>query len=185
MAPPPALPFAPASSPGPRAPAGRPPPPARALGPASPLYSAVVASARDNAAPSPVQLVTVTAVSGESEEVDLGAARVASGARAGASGRNGYLEFPAREGAGQARSREPPLVRVRLSVHYRVHSRQMLCIGGSQIPFGWSFLSIAKVPMAWTAGDLWTAEVRPWRPGCRAAWPRSAHVVHLSCWKRA
>jgi hypothetical protein len=24
-------------------------------------------------------------------------------------------------------------VRVRLSVHYRVHSRQMLCIGGSQV----------------------------------------------------
>lgn len=53
----------------------------------------------------------------------------------------------------------PPLVRVRLSVHYRVHSRQMLCIGGSQIPFGWSFLSIAKVPMVWTEGDLWVTEV--------------------------
>ena len=52
------------------------------------------------------------------------------------------------------------MVRVRLSVHYRVHSRQMLCIGGSQIPFGWSFLSIAKVPMAWNQGDIWTAEVR-------------------------
>ena len=55
------------------------------------------------------------------------------------------------------------MVRVRLSVHYRVHSRQMLCIGGSQIPFGWSFLSIAKVPMAWNQGDIWTAEVRPCR----------------------
>ncbi|EIE21195.1 hypothetical protein COCSUDRAFT_57107 [Coccomyxa subellipsoidea C-169] len=54
---------------------------------------------------------------------------------------------------------EPVLVRVRLSVHYRVHSRQMLCIGGSRIPFGWSFLSIAKVPMVWTEGDLWTTEV--------------------------
>ena len=54
---------------------------------------------------------------------------------------------------------EVVLVRVRLSVHYRVHSRQMLCIGGSQIPFGWSFLSIAKVPMVWTEGDLWTTEV--------------------------
>ena len=54
---------------------------------------------------------------------------------------------------------DPVLVRVRLSVHYRVHSRQMLCIGGSQIPFGWSFLSIAKVPMVWTEGDLWTTEV--------------------------
>lgn len=50
-------------------------------------------------------------------------------------------------------------VRVRLSVHYRVHSRQMLCIGGSLIPFGWSFLSIAKVPMTWNSGDVWTCEV--------------------------
>ncbi len=48
----------------------------------------------------------------------------------------------------------------RLSVHYRVHSRQMLCIGGSQIPFGWSFLSIAKVPMQWSEGDIWSTEVR-------------------------
>lgn len=39
------------------------------------------------------------------------------------------------------------------------HSRQMLCIGGSQIPFGWSFLSIARVPMAWSPGDVWTAEL--------------------------
>jgi hypothetical protein len=54
---------------------------------------------------------------------------------------------------------EKPLVRVQLSVLYRVHSRQMLCIGGSQIPFGWSFLSIAKVPMTWTQGDVWTCEV--------------------------
>ncbi|KAL6748088.1 hypothetical protein V8C86DRAFT_1798762 [Haematococcus lacustris] len=52
-----------------------------------------------------------------------------------------------------------PSVRVRLSVHYRVHSRQMLCIGGSQIPLGWSFLSIAKVPMTWNSGDVWTCEV--------------------------
>jgi hypothetical protein len=36
---------------------------------------------------------------------------------------------------------------VRLAVDYRVHSRQMLCIGGSQIPFGWSFLSIAEVEL--------------------------------------
>jgi hypothetical protein len=54
----------------------------------------------------------------------------------------------------------PPMVRVRFHVHYRVHSRQMLCIGGSQIPFGWSFLSIAKVPMTWNEGDVWTCEVR-------------------------
>ncbi|KAI8473045.1 MAG: hypothetical protein J3K34DRAFT_192237 [Monoraphidium minutum] len=57
------------------------------------------------------------------------------------------------------REKKPRLVRVRLSVHYRVHSRQMLCIGGSQIPFGWSFLSIAKVPMTWLQGDVWQAEV--------------------------
>ncbi|KAK9847482.1 hypothetical protein WJX84_005381 [Apatococcus fuscideae] len=35
----------------------------------------------------------------------------------------------------------------------------MLCIGGSQIPFGWSFLSISKLPMIWNEGDVWTAEV--------------------------
>lgn len=69
------------------------------------------------------------------------------------------LQFPSRREAESAPQEEPPLVRVRLSVHYRVHSRQMLCIGGSQIPFGWSFLSIAKVPMTWTEGDLWTTEV--------------------------
>ena len=44
--------------------------------------------------------------------------------------------------------------------HTTVHSRQMLCVGGSQIPFGWSFLSIAKVPMTWNQGDIWTCEVR-------------------------
>ncbi|GBF97677.1 hypothetical protein Rsub_09735 [Raphidocelis subcapitata] len=59
----------------------------------------------------------------------------------------------------RGREKKPRLVRVRLSVHYRVHSRQMLCIGGSQMPFGWSFLSIAKVPMTWTAGDVWRTEV--------------------------
>jgi hypothetical protein len=48
---------------------------------------------------------------------------------------------------------------VRLAVDYRVHSRQMLCIGGSQIPFGWSFLSIAKVPASWNPGDVWAVEV--------------------------
>lgn len=35
----------------------------------------------------------------------------------------------------------------------------MLCVGGSAIPFGWSFLSIAKVPMAWTPTDLWVVDV--------------------------
>ena len=43
--------------------------------------------------------------------------------------------------------------------HTHISSRQMLCIGGSQIPFGWSFLSIARVPMAWSPGDVWTAEL--------------------------
>ena len=73
---------------------------------------------------------------------------------------------------------EPQLVRVRLCVNYRVHSRQMLCIGGSQIPFGWSFLSIAKVPMVWTEGDLWTAEV-----GCfhSLPWHRCFQCEH-TCW---
>ena len=74
------------------------------------------------------------------------------------SGRS-YLEFPARSQDPGAKGKEPELVRVRLTVPYRVHSRQMLCIGGSQIPFGWSFLSIAKVPMTWTEGDIWQAEV--------------------------
>jgi len=69
-----------------------------------------------------------------------------------------YIEFPTRQSAEWSKEK-PPLVRVRLSVHYRVHSRQMLCIGGSQIPFGWSFLSIAKVPMEWNGGDVWTTEV--------------------------
>ena len=70
-----------------------------------------------------------------------------------------FIEFPARRTVEQSPRKEQPLVRVRLSVHYRVHSRQMLCIGGSQIPFGWSFLSIAKVPMEWKPGDVWTTEV--------------------------
>ena len=80
--------------------------------------------------------------------------------------RDSYLEFPARDQASDVSQPEQPsappppkLMRVRLSVHYRVHSRQMLCIGGSQIPFGWSFLSISKLPMIWNEGDVWTAEV--------------------------
>ena len=62
--------------------------------------------------------------------------------------------------------RTPPLVRVRLSVEYRVHSRQMLCVGGSAIPFGWSFLSIAKVPMSWQPTDIWVVDVEL-PAGCR------------------
>jgi len=49
-------------------------------------------------------------------------------------------------------------VKIRLTVHYRVHTRQILCVGGSQLPFGWSFLSIARVPMRWTPGDVWIWE---------------------------
>lgn len=54
---------------------------------------------------------------------------------------------------------EKPRVRVRFSVPFRCHSRQMLCVGGSQYPFGWSFVSIAKAPMTWNPRDIWTAEV--------------------------
>ncbi|KAJ9517787.1 hypothetical protein QJQ45_004092 [Haematococcus lacustris] len=57
------------------------------------------------------------------------------------------LEVPTRFELMQRPDKLKPSVRVRLSVHYRVHSRQMLCIGGSQIPLGWSFLSIAKVEL--------------------------------------
>lgn len=37
-------------------------------------------------------------------------------------------------------------------------SRQMLCVGGSHYPLGWSFLSIARVPCGWAPGDVWTAD---------------------------
>lgn len=124
--------------------------------------------------------------------------------------------------------KQRPLIRVRLSVHYRVHSRQVrvavpalstvqlssgscplltsaysvlylmsslccpvtcvaqiLCIGGDRIPFGWSFLSIAKVPMTWENGDVWTCEVSPplvkpfaWMPLFSSAWlPGLAAVI--------
>jgi hypothetical protein len=69
------------------------------------------------------------------------------------------LEIPTRFELMQRPDKQKPLVRVRLSVHFRVHSRQMLCIGGSQIPMGWSFLSISRVPMTWNNGDIWTVEV--------------------------
>lgn len=80
-----------------------------------------------------------------------------------------FGELPTKFELSQRPDKQKPLVKVRLSVHYRVHSRQILCIGGSQIPMGWSFLSIAKVPMTWNAGDIWTCEVRL-GPGC-APWP--------------
>ncbi|KAI3427226.1 hypothetical protein D9Q98_007161 [Chlorella vulgaris] len=69
-----------------------------------------------------------------------------------------FLQFPMREDSSDLR-KTPPLVRVRLAVEYRVHSRQMLCVGGNQIPFGWSFLSIAKVPASWNPGDIWAVEI--------------------------
>jgi hypothetical protein len=68
-----------------------------------------------------------------------------------------FVPFPLRDDA--AIKRTPPLVRVRLSVQFRVHSRQMLCVGGSAIPLGWSFLSIAKVPMSWTPDDIWVVDI--------------------------
>lgn len=90
-----------------------------------------------------------------------------------------YTYDPSTDSSGRQPEKEKPLVRVQLSVHYRVHSRQMLCIGGSQIPFGWSFLSIAKVPMTWNQGDIWTCEVR----GC-SSYAHTAHpgwLKHSSC----
>ena len=89
------------------------------------------------------------------QPVDLGTS-TSSGR---AAGQAEVIHFPRRSETEAGPKKDPPLVRVRLSVNYRVHSRQILCIGGSQIPFGWSFLSIAKVPMVWNQGDIWTAEV--------------------------
>lgn len=91
------------------------------------------------------------------QPVDLGTS-TSSGR---AAGQTEVIQFPKRSESEASPRKDPPLVRIRLSVNYRVHSRQILCIGGSQIPFGWSFLSIAKVPMVWNEGDIWTAEVRP------------------------
>lgn len=70
-----------------------------------------------------------------------------------------YVQFPVRQNAEPSTGQRPHMVRVRLHVQYRVHSRQVLCIGGSQLPFGWSFLSIAKFPLAWNPGDMWSTEV--------------------------
>lgn len=73
---------------------------------------------------------------------------------------------PVRGGSRAAGNFEPslapvqkPTVRVRLSVPFRVPKRQMLCVGGDKLPFGWSFMSIAHVPMTWNPGDIWTVEV--------------------------
>eukprot|EP00798_Chlamydomonas_sp_ICE-L_P014691 gene14691-20730_t len=69
------------------------------------------------------------------------------------------LEVPTNFELMQRPDKEKPRMRVRLNVHFRVHSRQILCIGGSQIPMGWSFLSISQVPMTWNSNDIWTVEV--------------------------
>jgi hypothetical protein len=50
--------------------------------------------------------------------------------------------------------RTPPLVRVRLSVHYRVHSRQMLCVGGSQVRRCRGCLPCALLLAACSAGPF-------------------------------
>jgi hypothetical protein len=86
---------------------------------------------------------------------------------------------PSQDNQSSSKQPEKPLVRVRLNVHYRVHSRQMLAIGGSQIPFGWSFLSIAKVPMTWNQGDVWTCEVSHGLTGQPRCAPAGQSVVAL------
>lgn len=75
--------------------------------------------------------------------------------RDGTQADNQYTKSPSRKHA----NREE-LVRVKLSVPYRVHDRQILCVGGSYLPLGWSFLSIATVPLEWALGDVWSTEVR-------------------------
>lgn len=51
-----------------------------------------------------------------------------------------------REWDRQEREKGPRLVRVQLNVHYRVHSRQMLCIGGSQVRCAHGFERRGKAP---------------------------------------
>eukprot|EP01023_Acetabularia_acetabulum_P003668 TRINITY_DN1151_c0_g1_i2.p1 TRINITY_DN1151_c0_g1~~TRINITY_DN1151_c0_g1_i2.p1 ORF type:complete len:446 (+),score=58.76 TRINITY_DN1151_c0_g1_i2:391-1728(+) len=72
-----------------------------------------------------------------------------------------YLQFPNRTKEREAEKPkvEPRNILVRFMVNYRVHSRQLLCMGGSQLPFGWAFLSITKVPMTWNKEDNWTREL--------------------------
>lgn len=67
-------------------------------------------------------------------------------------------QYDTRTPSTEVRKPRIPSVRVRLSLHYRVHSRQILCVGGNELPLGWSFLSIARVPMRWTPGDVWVWE---------------------------
>lgn len=55
-------------------------------------------------------------------------------------------------------------VSCRLSVKCRVPMKQILCVGGGSLPFGWAFTSIAAVPMTWNPGDIWTLDVRSHLP---------------------
>ena len=124
------------------------------------VHSEVLISAYTDGASELMRAAAVSRLQNDSDPsnqpVDLGTS-TSSGR---AAGQAEVIQFPKRSESEPGPRKDPPLVRIRLSVHYRVHSRQILCIGGSQIPFGWSFLSIAKVPMVWTQGDIWTAEVR-------------------------
>lgn len=124
------------------------------------VQSEVLISSYTDGASELMRAAAVSRLESESDPstqpVDLGTS-TSSGR---AAGQAEVIQFPRRSESEPGPRKDPSLVRVRLSVNYRVHSRQMLCIGGSQIPFGWSFLSIAKVPMVWTQGDIWTAEVR-------------------------
>lgn len=123
------------------------------------VHSDVVFSTYTDSAGELMRAATVSRMASQpdpsEQPVDLGTS-TSSGRTAGQAD---VIQFPKRSESEAGQRKDPPLVRIRLSVNYRVHSRQMLCIGGSQIPFGWSFLSIAKVPMVWNQGDIWTAEV--------------------------
>lgn len=124
------------------------------------VHSDILISTYTNDADELMRAATYSRLASDSDPsnqpVDLGTS-TSSGQ---AAGQAEVIQFPQRSESAAGPRKEPPLVRVRLSVNYRVHSRQILCIGGSQIPFGWSFLSIAKVPMVWNQGDIWTAEVQ-------------------------
>ena len=60
------------------------------------------------------------------------------------------VRLPERERS--EREKKPKMVKVRLSVHYRVHSRQMLCIGGSQVSrrasaAWWLYVGLRSAPL--------------------------------------
>lgn len=111
------------------------------------LVSAAIGSGQDANAPEPAAPEPAAPEpAGQSLPAEQGPRPAPAEAQAGRTG-------------GEASPKQPITAKVRVSVRYRVHSRQMLCVGGSEMPFGWSFLSIAKVPMIWSPGDIWTAEV--------------------------